>query len=190
VWITGRPGSGKTTLARAVFEVLGRRSAGIRLLTARDVWREVRPDALGAAGAQDMIHRILACAAGVLTEAGIAVLVDAGAPRRAWRDLARALVARFAEVQLLCPPEICRERERAARWDLRFARPSHAERPAKPGGIEDLFEFEVSRHAELVLHTHLQGVWTTAEEVLTLIRRLSAGRAAPIHHAERRQSCE
>jgi adenylylsulfate kinase len=190
IWITGRPGSGKTTVARAVVQALGTRSASIRLLTPREVWREIRPDALEAADAQDMVHRTLACAAAVLTEAGIAVLLDAGAPRRAWRDLARALVPRFAEVELLCPPEVCQDRERAARWDLRFARPSHAESPVERGGLEDRFEFEVSGHAELVLRTHVQGVWTIVEEVLELIRRLSARRAASIHHAERRQSCE
>lgn len=189
-WITGRPGSGKTTLARAVLEALAARGLAIRGLTPQEVRREIRPQGLGPAAAEEMIHRALACGAWVLSEAGVAVIVDAGAPRRAWRDLARGLVRKFAEVQLVCPPEVCVERDRAARWDLRFASPPHAERAFDAHDIEGRFPYEDSRRAELTLNTHVQGVWTTVEEVMLLIRRLLVRRAAPISHVERRTPCE
>ena len=39
----------------------------------------------------------------LLTEAGRPVVIDATAHRRAWRELARQSIPRFAEVQLVCP---------------------------------------------------------------------------------------
>ena len=47
-----------------------------------------------------------------LVETDTPVLIDATAHRRVWRDLVRAVVPRFAEVQLVCPLEVCQERER------------------------------------------------------------------------------
>ena len=67
---------------------------------------------LGAESQEEIVHRTLAYAAKLLTEAGVAVIVDATAPRRVWREAARELIPRFAEVQLVCPAEICVERER------------------------------------------------------------------------------
>jgi len=150
------------------------------------VYEEVLPAALAPAAALDIIHRTLVCAAKVLTEAGVCVIVDAGAPRRAWRDLARRLIPNFAEVQLLCPVETCVERERAARWDLRFARPARAEPPAAARAAEIVLDYQESLQPDLTLHTHVQGPWTTVEEVLLLIRRLVARPAVSISHAERR----
>jgi adenylylsulfate kinase-like enzyme len=42
------------------------------------------------------------------------VIIDATGHRRAWRDLARQLIPRFAEVQLVCPLDVCRKRQLAA----------------------------------------------------------------------------
>ncbi|MBI2528301.1 MAG: adenylyl-sulfate kinase [Candidatus Rokubacteria bacterium] len=189
VWITGRPGSGKTTVARAVLECLAARGLSVRGLSAPEVRQAILADSLGPAAGREMIHRVLACAAKVLTDAGVPVIVDAGAPRRAWRDLARGLIPRFAEVQLVCPGEICTERERAARWDLRFTRPVHAERPPEPRGVEIVSDYEESLRPELRLQTHVQGLWTTVEEVLLLIRRRLMGPPS-IFHVGRTTPCE
>ena len=56
----------------------------------------------------------------LLTDAGVSVIVDATAPRRVWREAARAMIPSFAEIQLLCPTDVCLERERAVRWGLTF----------------------------------------------------------------------
>ena len=189
VWITGRPGSGKTTVTRAVLDCLAARGLSVRGIAAQEVRQAILADSLGPAAGREMIHRVLACAAKVLTDAGVPVIVDAGAPRRAWRELARALIPRFGEVQLVCPAEICAERERAARWDLRFTRPAHAERPPEPRGLQIVSDYEESLHPELRLQTHVQGLWTTAEEVLLLIRRRLMGPAS-IFHAGRTTPCE
>ena len=65
---------------------------------------------------EEIAHRALAYTAKLLADAGLVVVVDATAPRRAWRALAREIVDTFAEVQLVVRSEVCLDRERAVRW--------------------------------------------------------------------------
>lgn len=158
IWITGRPGSGKTTLAHHAASALAARGLSTRLVEATPLRRLVGP--MATVQAEDLVHRAVVCLAQLLVEAGFAVVVDATGHQRRWRDLARDLIPRFAEIQLSCPPEICAERERATRWHLGSAVPDVvATRPT--GEDEWSFDYEFTSRAELVIHTDVQD-WTTA----------------------------
>ena len=177
IWITGRPGSGKTTLAGRVAEALRAWPVSVAVLDLAWARRIIVGHDRTAGPEEEIVHRAVACAASLLTQAGVAVVVDATAPRRAWRDEARALIEHFAEVQLICPPEICVEREREARW-----RPGGAAVLAAP----DLaLDYEESLHPELRLHTHVPGLLHAVEEVLRLARRLHRAAVASVTHTER-----
>jgi len=177
IWITGRPGSGKSTVAEGVTEALSARGTIVRVLETSAVRRFLRGADLGAEGQEEIVCRALAYMAKLLTEAGVAVIIDATAPRRVWREAARALIPSFAEVQLVCPPEVCVERERASRWRLGAER-GVSEMVAASAAVPDLsLDYEESRQAELVVHTHVHHPWTTVEQVLFLIQRLR--RATP-----------
>ena len=117
IWITGLPGSGKTTIARGVADALMRRHVDVRILDLSDV-RIFVTAGLWSPLAEDVAHRALAYAATRLSTSGTPVIVDATAPARAWRQLARQTIPRFAEVQLICPSSVCGNRERAVRWHL------------------------------------------------------------------------
>jgi adenylylsulfate kinase len=173
IWITGRPGSGKTTLAERVAEALTARGIRVRVLSMGAV-RELLTAAVPAAeSTQEIAHRALAHASKLLTEAGVAVIVDATAPRRAWREAARELIPCFAEVQLVCPAEICAERERASRWRLGAAQWERAVAPSDPAAPPDIAaDYEESLCPELILHTHVHDPWSTVEQVLSLVHRL------------------
>jgi len=168
VWLTGPPGSGKTTLASRLAERLVAEGAGVTILE----WAALRALALTvpwAAEREDEIaHRALVFTAKLLADTGLVVVVDATAPRRAWRALARQLVGAFAEIQLLCPSEVCLDRERAVRW-----RP----RPFPHGGAvmaaPDLaIEYEYSLSPDLLLDTETRSEWTATEDLVGLARRL------------------
>ena len=182
IWITGRPGSGKTTLAERVAEAVAARGIPVKVLDLATMRRFLLHEELVSESQQEVVHRALIHTAKLLTEAGVAVIVDATAPRRVWREAARELIPCFAEVQLVCPPEICVERERASRWGLgaearaRAAGSGHATLP------DIAVDYEESLRPELVLHTHVHDPWSTVEQVLFLIHRLR--RVAP-GHAER-----
>jgi adenylylsulfate kinase len=178
IWITGRPGSGKTTLARGVGEALessGLRTRVLELAGLRDL---MAPAAVVPAPLEAIAHRALAYTAKLLAEAGLVVIVDATTPRRAWREMARAIIPRFAEVQLLCPVEICVEREQAARWGARGAPPG-----TPPPPPEICLDYELSLMPDLTLHTHVQGHWSAVEEVLLLARRLIRSATTPDRHS-------
>jgi adenylylsulfate kinase len=120
---------------------------------------------------EDLVHRALAYAAKLLTAAGVSVIVDATAARRAWREAARALIPCFAEIQLLCPTEVCLERERAVRWGLSFE-PATAPAVSKP---DIAIDYEEAFRPELSIRTDVYDAHAAAERVLWMIRQLAEG---------------
>jgi adenylylsulfate kinase-like enzyme len=118
---------------------------------------------------REIVHRALAYTAKLLTEAGVPVIVDATAPRRAWRRLARRLITHFAEVQLVCPYEICGDRERAGRWHLGSEPPASCARHAAP---DTVLGYEGSLDPELALHTDTPNLAANVEALLRLALRL------------------
>jgi adenylylsulfate kinase len=160
VWITGLPGSGKTTIASRVAEALTNRGVAVQVLDLTDV-RAFLAHGAPTPLAEDIAHRVLVYAAKRLTDAGVAVVVDASAPARLWRDLARALIERFAEVQLICPAPVCATRERAVRW--RLVGCSQQIPPRHPIGGPDI-----------TIHTNVEDPWSAVERVLQLAARLQA----------------
>lgn len=171
VWITGLPGSGKTTLALSVAEALDAGGIVVHVLDPAEA-RLFVGDAGDRTGlAEGIVHRALVYAARRLTGAGVPVIVDATAPRREWRELARHLIRHFAEVQLVCPTEICATRERAVRWRLggvARTRPS----PPPAAAPDVVLGYEPSLRPELTIHTDVEDQWTAGETVLLLARRL------------------
>jgi adenylylsulfate kinase len=152
IWVTGLPGSGKTTLSRKAADALAARATHVRVLEFAEFRHALLDDGVESDATREIVHRALAYTAKLLTEAGVPVIVDATAPRRAWRRLARQLITHFAEVQLVCPNDICGERERAARWRLGPS-PSSAD-VQRPAPAPDLaLGYEASLSPELALHT-------------------------------------
>ena len=171
IWITGRPGSGKTTLARRVAERLATERVPTTVLDLAFARRFIVGRAWATDSQEEVVHRTLALTAKFLTEAGRAVILDATAPRRAWRELGREWITHFAEVQLICPEEVCAAREQAARWHLGGAR-SSADADPGTSGPDIALTYEESLYPELRLHTHAPDLTISVEEVLRLARRL------------------
>ncbi len=185
IWITGLPGSGKTTLARGVAAALETRGIPVKRLELDEIRRVLTPQPTYTDAEREIVYRALVYMAKLLTEAGVPVVIDATAHRRAWRELARELIPRFAEVQLRCALEICMEREQLRRGG-RAPRGIYT-RAGRPGsrvpGVD--LPYEESLSPELVLHANAMNLGTQVQEVVYLARRLSrqarrrAYRAAP-----------
>jgi len=171
IWITGRPGSGKSTLAACVAEALRDRGARVRVLDLGPVQRFLLDGRPGDEAEQDIVHRALAHAARLLTGTGVSVILDATAARRAWRDAARAQIPCFAEIQLVCPTEVCLERERAVRWGLTFETAA-APAAAKP---DIAIDYEEATRPDLAIRTDVYDAHAAAERVLLVIRQLAGG---------------
>lgn len=173
IWITGLPGSGKTTLARAVAAALSVRGVAVKRLELDEIRRVITPTPTYATAEREIVYRALVYMAKLLTEAGVPVIIDATGHRRAWRELARMLIPHFAEVQLRCPLAVCVERERMRQSGL-APRGIYA-RAGQPGATVPGLSvpYEESHSPELVLDTDTTDLWTQVQEVLYLARRLS-----------------
>lgn len=172
IWITGLPGSGKTTIASQVASALGRRGQRVAVLEASAFAAEVIPGRAPSSHEFDIVHRALIRTAAELTRAGIPVVIDATAHRRAWREAARTAIARFAEVQLVCPHDVCGAREQAVRWGRMMTAAHGSLAPVEPDIVLD---YEYSLRADLTVHTDVQHVWTAVDAILALVERF--GRA-------------
>jgi adenylylsulfate kinase len=175
VWITGLPGSGKTTIASRVAETLTARGVPVQVLDLADVLAFLAHGATTPL-AEDIAHRLLVYSAKRLTDIGVGVIVDATAPARRWRELARELIARFGEVQLVCPASVCATRERAVRW--RLVGCSQQIPPRAAAGPDIVLAYEHALNPDLTIHTHVEDPWTAAESVVRLAVRLASDAAS------------
>jgi adenylylsulfate kinase len=108
LWITGLPGSGKSTLSDAV-----KKSFPEFIILRMDEFRKVvTPKPTYSDIERDIVYRSIAYLAKIMTEQGHNVIIDATGNLKKWRQLARRLIPKFLEIYLKCPIEICMKREK------------------------------------------------------------------------------
>lgn len=171
IWMTGLPGSGKTTLAWGLADrLLKEHGVTVHVLDLHAARTAVTGGGPVTPGDDEIVHLALAYAAKALSDAGVAVIVDATAPRRTWRERARGLIPRFAEVQLKCAAPLCGARERAVRWHLAGGRLAAPPPTAAPDVV---MHYEYALRPDLTIHTDVEDPWTAVDELLCLARRLA-----------------
>ena len=151
--------------------MLERRGERVAIIEASSFAAEMIPGRPPSAHEWDIVHRALVRTTIELTQAGVPVIIDGTAHRRAWRELARAAIPRFAEIQLVCPDEICGAREQAVRWS-QVVSPGHE--ILVPAAPEMVLDYEYSLRADLTVNTEAQHVSAAAEGVLLMIEHLHA----------------
>jgi adenylylsulfate kinase len=147
MWITGISSSGKSTIASLVDEKIREMGLELENLDADEVRANLSPNLGFSEEALDENTKRIAWMAKMLSKHGVNVLVAAVSPRRRHRDRARDWCPNFVEVQLLCPLEVCRERD-----------PKGLYARADRGEINDIAglhrPYEEAENAEVVVRTH------------------------------------
>jgi adenylylsulfate kinase len=120
VWVTGLPGSGKSAVSEALLRLLDKEGIHAQLLSVDALRRVLTPKPSYSLEERNIVYATLAYFAGLLTQNGVNVVIDATGNLRRFRDKVRERIPVFIEVYLKCPLELCMERE-AKRWKTHFA---------------------------------------------------------------------
>ncbi len=108
IWITGLPGSGKSTISDRIKNIYPE----FVILRMDELRKIVTPNPTYSDSEREIVYRALVYIAKILTELDHDVILDATGNMRRWRELARNLIPRFIEIYLKCPLDVCIERER------------------------------------------------------------------------------
>lgn len=171
VWVTGLPGSGKSVVSGALVKLLGEKGVRVQLLSSDALRRVVTPKPCYSLQERDVVYETLVYVAWLLTENGVNVIIDATGNLRRYREDARKQIGRFAEVYLMCPLNVCMERE-ASRRDA-FSAPRQIYAHALKGKTSNVpgvgQPFEAPLKPELVLDTTKLSLEECASKIWGLI---------------------
>ena len=164
IWLTGLPASGKTTLGLALRPRLPAYGRPVQLLDSDELRRTLTPNPTYSPAERDWFYDVLVFLAELLTRNGVNVLIAATATRRAYRNAARERLARFAEVFVDTPPDVCRERDPKGLW----ARADAGEISGLPGVDEP---YERPARPEVWVDTGRLSIEEAAEQVMAELER-------------------
>ncbi|MFQ6095969.1 MAG: adenylyl-sulfate kinase [Candidatus Bathyarchaeia archaeon] len=118
IWVTGLPGSGKSTVSHALLERLEEQGIHAQILSSDMLRKVVTPNPRYTEEERDIVYGAIVFVAKLLTGNGVNVIIDATANRRRYRDKARKEIAKFMEAYLRCPLDVCIRRESERKGDI------------------------------------------------------------------------
>ena len=162
VWFTGLPSSGKSTVARAVYDQLLQRGCRVELLDGAEV-RESLSRGLGFSpeDREENVRRI-GYVAKLLSRNGVIAICAAVSPYQATRNEVRHNTTNFIEVYVECPLEVAASRD----VDGLYAK-------ARRGEIEEFTGVNAPYEAPLEPEVHIRSdVETVATAAWKVVRSL------------------
>lgn len=118
VWLTGLPGSGKSTIATKLLKILEAEGIDVQHIRLDEFRKILVPKPSYREEERELVYRALVLITAFLYRKGVNVLLDATGHRRRWRALARKLIKNFVEVYVKCPAGTCMERETKRKQSL------------------------------------------------------------------------
>lgn len=164
IWLTGLPACGKSAIARELARLLHVRGVSAAVLESDVLRTQITPYARYDEAERDQFYAALVHLGSFLAGHGRPVIFDATANRRRYREAARARIARFAEVWVDTPPEVC-----AARDPKGLYRAAREGRSATLPGAQD--PYEPPQAPELVVRGDAGTPEEGARAVIALLER-------------------
>ncbi|GAU09768.1 adenylyl-sulfate kinase [Desulfoplanes formicivorans] len=160
LWFVGLPGSGKSSVARGVAEVLWARGKDVVHLQMDERRKVYFPEPTYSPRERARAYEMFVDEGALLAGSGRGVIMDGTAPKVAMRTRARNKIARFAEVYVACPLEVAMQREKNRPQGLVMAglyakalerKKNGTQFPGLGQVIGVDIPFEVDEHAECVV---------------------------------------
>lgn len=172
VWLTGLPGSGKSTVAKVLIDKLMNNGIKAQIVSSDELRKVVTPVPKYTEEEREVVYGAIVYIARILTKNGVNVIIDATGNRRRYREKAREEIKNFMEVYLYCPLETCIKRE--SRRIETFQAPKDIYKKALEGkstvpGIG--VPYEEPLNPELRIDTEKLNPDACAEKILDLIVR-------------------
>jgi adenylylsulfate kinase len=169
VWLTGLPGSGKTTIARQLEPELRKRGWPVEVLDGDEI-RQNLSKGLGFSREDRETHlKRVTYVAKLLSRNGVAVIAAFISPYRNIREHARKETTNFIEVYVKCSVDACAERD-----------PKGLYKKASTGQIKDLTGpqdlYEEPLKPELVIDTERLTVQESVHSILATLEQLGITR--------------
>ncbi len=108
IWITGLPGSGKSTIADGIKKTY----PDFVILRMDELRNLVTPKPTYSDDEREMVYRAIVYMAKKLASLNHNVIIDATANMGRWRELARQHIPNFAEIYTKCSINVCQNREK------------------------------------------------------------------------------
>lgn len=120
-WLTGLPGSGKSTIGALLAEELRNRGKEVELLDGDEVRKNLSPD-LGFSKEDRRVHAgRVTYISKLLKSHGVFAIVCLISPYREFRERAREMIGDFVEVYVKCSLETCVKRDVKGHYKKAFA---------------------------------------------------------------------
>jgi adenylylsulfate kinase len=171
VWITGLPGSGKSTIALTLLQILSRKGVRAQILSSDALRKVMTPNPKYSLEERNNVYATLVFIAKLLTENGVNTIIDATGNLRQYRETARKQIPRFMEAYIKCSIEICikRETKRGKTFhapEKIYERALRGEAPTVPGiGVP----YEEPLHPEVTVDSSTQTPEECAQKIFKKI---------------------
>jgi len=165
VWLTGLPGSGKTTIAKILEKELRARGYKVELLDGDEVRKWLSPEAGFTREDRERHLRRVIYVSKLLARNGVIVLASFVSPYRSIREEARRIIGDFIEVYVKCSLETVIKRDpkglyaRALRGEIKHMT-----------GIDD--PYEEPENPEVIVDTEKDPPEENAKKILQKLEEL------------------
>lgn len=166
LWLTGLPGSGKTTLANTLWKEFIRNGLRTEILDGDEVRKKISPEIGFSMEDRERHGRRVAYIAKLLSRNGVATVVSLISPFRSTRDYARSIIPGFVEVWINCSLENCMKRDPKGL----YTKAARGEIPNLTG-VQDPYEPPVN--PEVVLNTDIEIVDKSKDRIIEYLIKKS-----------------